>query len=152
MARAVELHENLVQELLAYVSEGNFTTQLIFQPLPTLFAQRSIAKGGNVLGLERNKHDGVLLQLNVMMNSADQEAFVYAKIKASIKALKEFASTIDEGLFGWVYVNYDDSTQDVIGGYGPENVRFMSDVAASYDPNRVFQELCVGGFKLVSRE
>ncbi|KAK8047712.1 hypothetical protein PG996_015776 [Apiospora saccharicola] len=39
-------------------------------------------------------------------------------------------------------------SQDVLGSYGPENVDKMRQVAAKYDPDRVFQKLCPGGWKI----
>ncbi|RYP23406.1 hypothetical protein DL765_001111 [Monosporascus sp. GIB2] len=149
MFKAAEVHDKLVEEIKSYIPDGSFTTQCIFQPLPLVFAQHSAAFGGNVLGLERNTSDGILLLMNTMVTTLDQREFAYPKVKACIQAIKEYAATIDGGLLDWVYLNYADESQDVLGSYGAANVEFMKAVSARYDPQQVFQYLCPGGFKLV---
>lgn len=144
----MEVHEGLVNDLKAFIPDGEFMTQCLFQPLPMTFAQRSVAVGGNVMGIERNKSDGLLFQLNTMVNTSEQNDFAYQKVKAGVQAIKDFASTIEEGLLDWVYLNYADQSQDPLGSYGVENVDFMKGVAEKYDPRKVFQDLCPGGFKL----
>lgn len=102
------------------------------------------------MGVERQVHNGLLFQAAAMVRTPEQEAFVYPKIKSWIGAVKEFASTIEDGNLDWVYLNYSDKSQDPLRSYGAENVRKLKDVAARYDPEQVFQELCPGGFKLAS--
>ncbi|KAI0000274.1 hypothetical protein F4779DRAFT_622547 [Xylariaceae sp. FL0662B] len=148
MSKAAEVHNVLVEDLKSYIPEGDFLTQCIFQPLPMSFAQHSVALGGNILGIERNGFDGLLFQLNTMVRTSDQNDFAYRKVKAGVEAVKGFAETIEGGLLDWVYLNYADQSQDPLGSYGAENVSFMKRVAASYDPNGVFQTLCPGGFKI----
>ncbi|KAI1406790.1 hypothetical protein F5Y13DRAFT_196797 [Hypoxylon sp. FL1857] len=148
MNKAVEVHNVLVDDLKAHIPDGEFNTQCIFQPLPMTFAQHSVEIGGNILGIERNKFDGLIFQLNTMVNTSDQNEFAHQRVKASIETIKEFAGTIEGGLLDWIYINYADPGQDPLGSYGAGNVSFMKKVAATYDPDRVFQTLCPGGFKL----
>ena len=53
IAKAAELHEDLVKDLTAFIPDGDFITQCLFQPLPTLFGQRTLEAGGNIMGVER---------------------------------------------------------------------------------------------------
>ena len=99
MQKASELHDELLQQLLDHIASGDFNTQLIFQPLPTLFAQQSVKAGGNMLGLERNKEDGILLQINVIVKTRDQEQYARPRVIAALKTLKSYARTIPNGLF-----------------------------------------------------
>ncbi|RYP42470.1 hypothetical protein DL767_000158 [Monosporascus sp. MG133] len=149
MSKAAEVHDRLVEELKSYIPDGSFTTQCIFQPLPLVFARHSIAAGGNVLGLERNTSDGILLQMNTMVKTLDQKEFAYPRVKACIRAVEEYAATIDGGLLEWLYLNYADESQDVLRSYGAQNLEFMRAVSRKYDPQQVFQYFCPGGFKLV---
>lgn len=55
LAKASELHDQLVQDLLVLVAEGDFTTQCAFHPLPKLFSQRSVDAGGNVMGVSSSR-------------------------------------------------------------------------------------------------
>ncbi|KAH9886126.1 hypothetical protein F4778DRAFT_759092 [Xylariomycetidae sp. FL2044] len=148
MNKAAEVHDELVAALHSHIPAGDFTTQCLFQPLPMEFAKHSVATGGNMMGIERHEVDAILLQINTMVQSADQQDFAYAKVKACIQTVKDYAATIEGGLLDWVYLNYADQTQDVLGSYGTENLEFMRSVARKYDPDEVFQKLCVGGFKL----
>jgi hypothetical protein len=83
-----------------------------------------------------------------MLKTKAQESFATPKVLMALEELKSFAKTIENGLFDWVYINYADVSQNVLEGYGHDNIRFMKEVAAVYDPLEVFQTLCVGGFKL----
>lgn len=147
MTKASETHETLVEELKTIVPDGNMLSQCIFQPLPKLYTERALEAGGNVMGLERQKEDGVLLLALIELPTADQRAAAYPKVKAWIEDVQAFASSID-GAQEWLYMNYADPDQDVLGSYGVENVNFMKKMAAKYDPEQVFQKLCPGGFKI----
>lgn len=148
MAKASELHDKLVEELNAVVPNGNFITQCTFQPLPTLFAQKSLEAGGNVIGLERYKHDGILFLATALLPTKELRDFAYPKVQAWAQGVEEFAKTIPDGLSDFVYLNYADPSQAPLASYGKENIKFMKEVAAEYDPQEVFQKLCPGGYKL----
>ena len=148
IAKAAELHEELVEELKAFILDGDFITQCLFQPLPTLFGRRSAEVGGNVMGVEGQEQNGLLWLAVAMVRTPEQEAFAYPKVKAWVQAVKDFAATIENGNLEWIYLNYADKSQDPLASYGVENVKKMRDVAAKYDPEQVFQKLCPGGFKI----
>ncbi|KAI1840989.1 hypothetical protein JX266_012849 [Neoarthrinium moseri] len=150
VSKASELHDQLAQELREIAPDGNFFTQCIFQPLPTLFADQSVKAGGNVMGIERHAHDGLLFLATAMLSNSEQEALAYPKVKTWVEAVKRYASTIDGGNLAWTYLNYADPSQDSLMSYGKENVRLMKTVAAKYDPHQVFQNLCRGGFKITN--
>lgn len=48
----------------------------------------------------------------------------------------------------FLYQNFATAHQKPLCGYGPDNVRFLQDVSARYDPSGVFQTLVPGGFKV----
>ncbi|OTA93930.1 hypothetical protein M434DRAFT_21159 [Hypoxylon sp. CO27-5] len=148
MNKAAEVHQGLVDELKSYVPDGDFITQCIFQPVPTIVAEHSAAAGGNVMGVERNTDNAILFQYAAMMRTAEQAAFVYPKLQAGLQIVKDFAASIEGGLMDWLYMNYAGKTQDVLASYGPDNVDRIRRVAAKYDPDRVFQKLCPGGWKI----
>ncbi|KAI1375604.1 hypothetical protein F4677DRAFT_421859 [Hypoxylon crocopeplum] len=148
VSKAAELHEAMVEEFKAFIPDGDFWTQCLFQPLPKLFGQRSAEAGGNAMGVERQVHNGLLFQAAAMVRTPEQEAFAYPKIQAWIQAIKDFAATIEDGNLEWTYLNYADRSQDPLASYGVENVRRLKEVAAKYDPEQVFQRLCPGGFKI----
>ena len=151
VTHAVELHEKLVAEFKQFIPDGNFLTQCLFQPLSTLYGKRSVAAGGNALGLDRQKVNGLIFTAVAMLRTEAQRAWAYPRIATWVDELKAFADTkIDGGNLDWVYLNYADMSQDPLGSYGQRNVQRLKQVAAKYDPTGVFQGLCIGGFKISS--
>jgi hypothetical protein len=60
----------------------------------------------------------------------------------------ERAAGADGGRLPYLFMNDASWDQDVISGYGDENIRKMKLVQERYDPTGVFQSLVPGGFKL----
>lgn len=147
-AKAVELHATLVEDLKQFIPTGTFTTQCLFQPLPTVFGKVSAEKGGNSLGIKEQKEDGILFVAIAMMETSGHYEFAYPKVKAWVDGVADYADTIENGKLDWVYVNYADKSQDPLASYGSENVDRLRRVAAEYDSEGVFQTLCPGGFKV----
>jgi hypothetical protein len=139
MRKASELHDKLVEELKEVAPEGDFTTQCLFQPLPKLFADRSVKSGGNVMGMQNHQHDGILFLDTTMMKTAEQEAFAYPRVKQWIEGVRAFANTIDGGNLSWLHLNYADKTQDVLGSYGPESEALLWKVTANMTRSRYFR-------------
>ena len=52
LQKAIDLHNGYIAELNG-TAGGNWTIVTMFQPIPTIFSQHSLEKGGNVLGLDR---------------------------------------------------------------------------------------------------
>lgn len=154
VAKAAELHEQMVERLKAFIPDGDFVTQCLFQPFPRLFGQLSAAAGPNVLGIDRKPHNALLWLAVAQVRTPAQEVFAYALVRDWVRAVREFAATIDggEGVQEWVYLNYADKSQDPLASYGVDNLRLMKEVAARYDPQQVFQTLNPGGFKLSAVE
>lgn len=148
VAKATELHEQLVADLKGLIPDGDFTTQCLLQPLPQVYGETSARNGGNIMGVQKQRVDGLLFVAIVLLKTAAQQAFAYPRIRAWVEELKAYAATIENGNLDWVYLNYADGSQDPLRSYGAENVRKMKFAAAKYDPDEVFQKLCVGGFKI----
>ena len=100
------------------------------------------------MGVEHQKHNGLLFTAVVMVKTPEQDAFVYPKIKRWLQDLQEFAATIEDGNQEWIFMNYADPCQDPLRSYGEENVKKMRTVALKYDHDQVFQKLCKGVFKI----
>lgn len=47
-------------------------------------------------------------------------------------------------------LHYSAPFQDPLGYYGPDNLRFLQDVATKYDPGRIFQKLAPGDFRVTN--
>lgn len=124
-------------------SDGDFETQAFFQPLPTFVGQGS----SNILGIDRHTSNGVVLLASLAARGAGQESLERELMMRWKAELEEYAKGLG-GLFDYLYMNYAHSSQDVLAGYGEENVRKMRHVAKKYDPFAVMQRRQPGGFKL----
>jgi hypothetical protein len=145
--KATELHDHLVNELKTMLSNDNFSTQCLFQPMPTLFAGHSVRRGGNVLGLDQLEENALLWLLVGSTQTAEESAIIRVKMTALKDALEEFA--ISENLIvDWQYLNYGDETQSPLKSYGKKNIDYIREVAEKYDPDGVFQKKVVSGWKI----
>ncbi|RAL04558.1 FAD-binding oxidoreductase [Aspergillus ibericus CBS 121593] len=147
VTKAAELHSTLVTTLRTLIPTNDFITQCLLQPLPTLFGHLSTHSGDNIMGVSAQPVNGLLFVAVVMVRTPELEAIVYPMVREWVDTVKSYAATLD-GNLDWVYLNYADGSQKVLEGYGAENVRRMREVAGKYDPGRVFQRLCRGGFKI----
>lgn len=100
------------------------------------------------MGLERHAHDGILFLAVAMVRTPEQEAYARPRVSEWLRAVREFADTIEGGILDWTYLSYADPSQDPLGSYGKENIKFLKDVADKYDPHQAFQKLVPGGFKI----
>ncbi|KAI0449788.1 hypothetical protein F5B21DRAFT_493323 [Xylaria acuta] len=120
---------------------------LTFEPIPTVLAAASKARGGNILGLDVPP-EGLLLTLgSFTFNSEDD-------YRAAECAAKKLLSDIiavgkNNGVYeSWIDLNHAFRSQNPFKGYGDKNYKFLKATAEKYDPTGVFQTLMPGGFKL----
>lgn len=145
--KAAELHERLVEGLLEVIPAKDLVTQSLFQPLPRMFADIGVAKGGNVMGMDQNDGNALLWLSAVSVKKLEHEALVHRKTAAMTGELQRYAESIS-ALAPWIYINYADPSQDPLASYGEENLEFMRIVSAKYDPAGLFQKRVPGSFKL----
>ncbi|KAJ0159732.1 Bifunctional solanapyrone synthase [Colletotrichum tanaceti] len=145
---AVDAHQAFVDAMKQAVGADQFTTQMVFQPLPTYFADIGRANdGGNVLGLDAVKDNAVLWLGLVTVNTEAQEAVARARMASAAARIEAFAASVG-GDVNWRYLNYADPSQNPLKTYGDANVDFIRQVASKYDPEGVFQKRIPGGFKI----
>ena len=144
-----EQHVELIASLNATLGK-NFSTMIELQPLPSYFADISVKKGGNMLGLDRNPRNKLYFALAVTLTSSEsikQQPQVLQRLLVAIENIKAFAESVGAGE-EFVYLPYAKALQDPLGSYGADNIRFMKDVSRRYDPTRFFQRMLPGGFKI----
>ncbi|KAK4214117.1 hypothetical protein QBC37DRAFT_421736 [Rhypophila decipiens] len=144
-SHAAALHEQLVTKITTEIApDGDFWAMCLFQPLPRICTKPR----DNALGLP-SEHDALLVQTSVMVRTPEQEALAYPLCKAYLEAVRKFAAKPEiDGYLDWEYINYADASQDPLRSYGKANVDRLKAVARKYDPQQVFQKLCMGGFKI----
>lgn len=141
------MHDKLVSELKGLIPANDFSTQCIFQPMPTHFAEKSVQRGGNMLGLDKVKENALLWLVTGATETPEQHRTMQEKCYAFSAALERFA--MSQGLLlEWQYLNYADGTQDPLNSYGKDNVDFIRKVAAKYDPSGMFQKKVMSGWKI----
>jgi hypothetical protein len=140
-------HEELVAYLHTAIPDGNFTSQVVFQPFPTVFAAQGDARGGNVLGLDRIADDAVLLLFTTSLHHAAQRDAAAATTKRIYQDMEREAARRGM-LYDWKYLNYAHPTQNPLASYGPRNVAKIKAAAVRYDPKGVFQTRLPGGYKI----
>ncbi|KAK0384642.1 hypothetical protein NLU13_8728 [Sarocladium strictum] len=127
--------------------DAEFLNYITFQAMPTLLFNHSVQKGGNVLGMDRQKDNAVLFQMQHMVRSADDERDARKQLIELNRDLVNYYTF--EGIHvEWEYLGYADGFQDPLGSYGAENIAFLKDVAEKYDPEGIFQSRVPGGFKI----
>lgn len=146
MRKMAELYDQLLAELQTLIPSPDLHLTFVSQPLPKHFATKG--SGNNVLGLETSlTHNSIIWLGQVQTRTAEQEALAHAKLAATTAELEAFAEANGKAT-SWRYLNYVNPAQDPIRTYGEENVRFLKEVAAKYDPTGVFQTRVPGGFKI----
>ncbi|KAH0835162.1 hypothetical protein AYO21_10323 [Fonsecaea monophora] len=101
----------------------------------------------NMYNLKRD--DGHLVTIMLAFSTAesqydqavlDMQSTILGKIKDE---------AIRRGLYHpFLFANYAGTFQDVVGSYGESSVKYLSKMIDKYDPDRVFQQLKPGGFKV----
>ncbi|TDZ21367.1 FAD-dependent monooxygenase yanF [Colletotrichum orbiculare MAFF 240422] len=147
LRKSVDVHQDFVDKMKAAIGADEFTTQMVFQPLPTYFAKIAKDRGGNVLGLDNEAENTILWLGLVTINTVAQEAIARAHMASAAAQIEDFAISVG-GNINWRYLNYADPSQDPIKTYGGVNVDYIRQVATKYDPQGVFQKRIPGGFKI----
>ncbi|KAJ6178232.1 hypothetical protein N7519_008693 [Penicillium mononematosum] len=148
MKKAADVFEVLVEDLKILIPDGKFYISMVLQPLPRSFAKQSMARGGNLLGIEKLQKDCVLLVAAVEVETPEiSTKIAYPKLRAAISKIELYAKSVD-GDVGFLYLNYCDGSQDPFQTYGEASIREMREAMAKYDPSGVFQTRVPGGFKL----
>jgi hypothetical protein len=146
MAKCAEVFQTLVEDLEALEIPALLT--FVFQPLPKNI--RSTGYGTNILGLDQTLlQDSILFDTGFSLNAtqAAHRALAYSLLGKAVEEIRQY-SKCQDGHSSYVYMNYGNAEQDVIGSYGDANVQFMKEVALKYDSAAFFQHRVGGGFKV----
>ena len=88
-----------------------------------------------------------VVDIAISWSSPSDDSRVMAAASSFID--RSTAAAKDMGLdYKFIYQNYAAKSQDVFGGYGEANQQRLIKISEDYDPERVFQELQPGYFKL----
>jgi len=141
-------HEELVAYLNTIIPDSDFTTQIVFQPIPTVFGDLGVAAGGNVLGLEETvPENAILLLFTCSLHTEAQWKLAVPKMNTLFARMQDRAAAADK-LYKWEYLNYANPIQNPLASYGAKNVAKIKAAAKKYDPKGFFQKRMPGGWKI----
>ncbi|KEP48542.1 6-hydroxy-D-nicotine oxidase [Rhizoctonia solani 123E] len=126
-----------------------WSSGILYQPISNSMIRASEHKGGNVLGLEPAEDPLMVVSYQFTWKRPEDDKQVYAAINQLIAKSTETAKSQNR-LERYMYLNYAALDQKVIESYGPAQVDYLRVVRSKYDPDRVFEKLLRGGFKIPS--
>ncbi|KAL3958510.1 hypothetical protein ACCO45_006672 [Purpureocillium lilacinum] len=122
----------------------NVTSVLTFQDIPPP-PSANAPKNSFPFAPDSTPHkDNVLVLFSFYWSHKEESALVESTIKSVTGSVQELVGN----KVGFKYLNYAAAWQDPIGSYGEEINKALARVARTYDPNRFFQRVVSGGFKL----
>ncbi|KAI6781564.1 uncharacterized protein J7T54_005275 [Emericellopsis cladophorae] len=140
---------NAELEKFAPSQETGLNTLCMFQPITKSIVEKGVANGGNVMGLESHisEGNGIMFLLTFVVHGREAEERALPLLTAYMQDLDDYAEKLGVN-WGWCYLNYAHSSQDVISSFGEDAVEKLQAAAARYDPDSVSQRLRGSGFKL----
>ncbi|KAL8752367.1 MAG: hypothetical protein Q9199_005784 [Rusavskia elegans] len=150
-ALQLQILDIFVQEVETIKDAADILPALVMQPITLPMIRLFRKNGGNALGISEG--DGPLLLMNLAIlwsSKADDERIISAAARVISRA-KDVGREM--GLdYRYIYQNYASLSQNVFAGYEDENQRRLVEISKKYDPDRVFQNLQPGYFKLDREE
>lgn len=148
--KVLESFDKLVRDMEAEFDaddkDGDVRIIYLISPFPTLFS--SHGSDGNVMGLgESHTRNAVVFSLQALLRTAKYRDLLRRKVDEATAGIEAYARETGQDV-RYQYLNYAGPGQNPLALYGEENLRFMKEVAARYDPGEFFQYGVPGGFKL----
>ncbi|TGO62425.1 hypothetical protein BOTNAR_0114g00240 [Botryotinia narcissicola] len=154
-SNSAEIYERAVNISNKHLEPLKNTTGLVwsilFQPIPLMVSEQSVARGGNIMGVDRSKDILTLFLVYVTwLEASDDEKFTDAAY-ATVDEINAVAGNL--GVTNpFIYLNYAGQKQNPLVGYGEENIKKMRALSRKYDPQATFQILVKGVFKILGME
>lgn len=144
MAAIYELMLDITPKLISVTS---LIWAVSFQPVPSIMNEKAAASGGNSLGLDASQGNLMNFLISPTWDTKEDDALVNTQVQELLARAEVKARELDV-YHPYIYLNYADSWQDPIAGYGAETVARLQAVSKKYDPTGLFQKSMPGGFKL----
>ncbi|KAI0888706.1 putative oxidoreductase [Annulohypoxylon maeteangense] len=115
-------------------------------PLPPQIYKRGGADT-NALGLTKQESSLAICLISPAWSDAAHDEQVYSAARSLMSDIEEKAKKL--GVYDpYIYLDYAAPWQDVIKGYGEENVKMLQALRKRVDPVGVFTRMVKGGFKI----
>lgn len=144
IAAAYAAHRDAISSIKKVEGKGLVWT-LVLQPFLPDWA---IKGDPNVMGFDEGSKEAlVIVSFTVNWDEGRDDVFVKGLARKSIERIEKFAKEKGPG-YKWKYFNYCSEWQRPFKGYGKGAVEFLKGVSEKVDRDGLFQQGCVGGFKL----
>ncbi|KAE9382165.1 FAD-binding domain-containing protein [Stipitochalara longipes BDJ] len=147
LAAAYAAYDEAITSLRRVKVKGLVWT-LVLQPLLPDWVRKGDA---NPLGLHDIDEALVIVNFTVNWDEAQNDEFVKSTTRQTVEKIEAFA-VANKTTHRYRYLNYCAEWQKPFEGYGKENWEFLKGVSKKYDPEGLFQNGCVGGFKLAPED
>ncbi|KAF5232118.1 hypothetical protein FANTH_13114 [Fusarium anthophilum] len=132
-----------------FVSEAAPKSKYINATMEFHAIPRTSSPAGNTFGLEKADRPLVAFLLIFVTSDARHDEDVTQTQKTILARIEKEAKK--RNLYHpFIFANYAAQWQNVFDSYGDANRKFLTEVANEYDPDRVFQRLQPGSFKINS--
>ncbi|RFU80154.1 oxidoreductase, fad-binding [Trichoderma arundinaceum] len=136
----MELFKIWEKDITALANVEGLFIEFLIQPQP-------VTNGTNMFGLTPGKTDYVLIDMTAAYDNAADDALVEGTINTIVKKQRSMLKSRGY-LIDFIYLNYADISQNVLGSWGAGNLAKLRAVSRKYDPSGVFQTKSPGGYKL----
>ena len=141
---------NEVPSLRAKIPDTNITIiEIDWEPIGALWLKASTDRGGNALGLDPARGTYVCYAQVVEWSGAQYNDVAYGWVQNTGKKIEN--ALRDAGLYDPFHYMGDSAGYQVpefYNGYGDANAAKLLSISKKYDPQRIFQNLMPGGFKI----
>ena len=118
---------------------------MVFQPLHPTWLRKGQP---NPMGLQDCPDEPLLLvSYTVSWYKSSDDSIMHEMVCKGIEIIEQFAQERGTG-YPYRFHNYCGEWQDPFEGYGKPGKKYLQDMSRKYDPDGLFQNGCVGGFKL----
>lgn len=103
-----------------------------------------------MLGLEQDGRNKLYFAMAVILTTPETiklKPQVFQILSATVQKVITYAKTV-QASEEFIYLPYAKAGQDPLGSYCSNNVHYMKEVSKHYDPERFFQRMVPGVFKI----
>lgn len=147
----VEKYDKLNQDLEALMPSdtSELNTLCMFQPITKSIADKGVANGGNVMGLDyyTKEGDGIMFLITWAAKGEQAEKDAMPLLQAYMADIEAKAKEMD-AFWEWKFINYAHLSQDPLATVGDEALAKLRAASKKYDPEGVFQKLRSSGVKI----
>ncbi|KAI9662174.1 MAG: hypothetical protein M1831_002870 [Alyxoria varia] len=142
-----DLREVYLKYLEPFKPLNGMMLSMVLQPLTKGMLKKSQEHADNSLGLSPEDGPLVIVLMSEVHADAEDDNMISSTVLKLIDEMQSLAQKRGKSA-RYRFTNYGYKTQEILQGYGEENLDRLRAVSEKYDPNGFFQTRVPGGFKL----